>query len=101
MVENIGKKTYLLPSEQEKAIKKAKKRLYEKNYLYIEEPCNCGSHIQHNNGGNYHQIYEIKIDQNRYFVKDDCTSELEPPALWEETTKEKAEQLIFSCSDWL
>lgn len=89
-----------LPSEHQEAVQKAIKKLEENCYLEIHEPCNCGSHIRHNNGGNYHQIYEIRKDANDYYVKDDCTSELEPPAVWESRTKEEVYQLIQDCADW-
>ena len=82
---------------QEQAIEK----LENTGELDIYEPCNCGNHIRHNNGGNYHDIYEIKKDGTDYFVKSDCTSELEPPATWESSTKEQVYQLIQDCADWL
>ena len=92
---------YNLPYKQQAAVKKAIKELEETGELDINEPCDCGSHIRHNNGGNYHQIYEIEKNGEGYFIKDDCTSELEPPATWESSTKEQVYQLIQNCADWL
>jgi len=28
-----------------------------------DEPCDCGSHVRHNNGGNYHSEYAIFFDR--------------------------------------
>lgn len=91
----------LLPSEKKSAIEKAIAELEEKKTYYIEEPCDCGSMIRHNNGGNYHSWYEIAIDEGQYFVKAGCTSELEPPYKWEKSTKENVYLLIQDCADWL
>lgn len=90
-----------LPSEQQEAVKKAIEKLEKTGELSIVEPCDCGSHIQHNNGGNYHDWYDIEINEGMYFVKAGCTSELEPPYTWESSTKEKVYQLIQDCADWL
>jgi len=91
----------MLPSEQQKAVKAAIEELEKEKEFYIEEPCDCGSHIRHNNGGNYHDWIEIKIDEGLYFLKEGCTSELEPPYTWELSTKEKVYSLIQDCADWL
>ena len=34
----------------------------------IEEPCNCGEHIRHNNGGNYHKMYKLYIYDGDYYI---------------------------------
>lgn len=55
----------LLPSEREEAIKNAKARFEAEGEFNIFEPCDCGSHIRHNNRGNYHDetfrhIYKVQ-----------------------------------------
>ena len=47
----------------------------------LREPCNCGSHIRHNNGGNYHKVlkllefkgklYMLSTDTRERFPQDD------------------------------
>lgn len=90
-----------LPSEQQEAVKRAIAKLEKEKELYIEEPCDCGSHIRHNNGGNYHDWYDLKIDNGVYFIMEGSTCELESPSTWESATKEKVYQLIQDCADWL
>lgn len=90
-----------LPSEQQEAVKTAIEKLEKTGELSIVEPCDCGSYIKHNNGGNYHDWYDIKIDEGMYFVKEGNTCELNPPYTWESSTKEKVYQLIQDCADWL
>jgi transposase-like protein len=90
-----------LPSEQQEAVKKAIEKLEKMGELSIEEPCDCGSHIRHNNGGNYHTWYDITIDNGDYYIKEGCTSELEPPYTWKLSTREGVYSLIQNCADWL
>ena len=66
----------LLPSETKEAIEVAFQEFKESGKLDIFEPCNCGSHIQHNNGGNYHQEIYLQRDGDQVFVKYDTTCEL-------------------------
>jgi len=91
----------LLPSEKKAAIKKAIQLFAAKDGLIIHEPCDCGSHIRHNNGGNYHEIIYLKRDLDKFFVQNDCTSELEPPSEWKEISRQKVFELIEEYSDWL
>ena len=46
--------------------------MLEKSVIKIYcEPCNCGSQIRHNNGGNYHavdQLYLIKDEDDIYCI---------------------------------
>jgi len=90
-----------LPSEQREAIEKAKAKFAETGRLTIGEPCDCGSHIRHNNGGNYHQIIHLASDGDGYFVKYDTTCELTPAPEWDEITQDKANKIIEDYADWL
>ena len=92
---------YNLPSEQQQAVKEAIKKFEETSKLSIEEPCNCGSHIQHNNGGNYHIWYDIALDNGEYYIKEGSTCDMNPPYEWELSTKEEVYELIQNCADWL
>ena len=89
----------LLPSEQGEAIEAALLEFAELGYLEISEPCNCGSQVRHNNGGNYHQIITLREDRGETYVKYDSTCELAPAAEWEPC--EDAEGTIRQYSDWL
>ena len=89
----------LLPSEQKKAVEEAIKQYNEKGVLSIFEPCNCGSHIQHNNGGNYHDEIYLRCDEGQHFVKYDTTCELSEPAEWEPC--EDPHAVIQENADWL
>jgi len=94
----------LLPSEKEKAINETIIKLNEMtngDIISMYEPCDCGSHIQHNDGGNYHDIVKITKDSDKLFSKEDTTCELTPAAEWCEITQEKAIELIKECGDWL
>jgi hypothetical protein len=94
----IGKMN-LLPSERNNRIEQAIKDFEETGRLVISEPCNCGSHIRHNNGGNYHQIIHLARDGDKVFVAFDSTCELVPSAEWEPCEDYRA--LITDYGDWL
>ena len=89
----------LLPSERKERVIEAIQRFNEDGRLEICEPCNCGSQIRHNNGGNYHEIVELARDGGQVFVKYDSTSELSEPAEW--IVCEDPEAVIRECGDWL
>jgi len=90
---------YLLPSEQKARAEEAIRQFREAGEVVICEPCDCGSHIRHNNGGNYHATIELKRDGEQVFVRYDTTCELTPPAEWEECTD--PEGVIRENADWL
>lgn len=89
---------YLLPTEREQRIKAAIKTFEETGSLFIFEPCNCGSQIRHNNGGNYHEEIYLKADQGVY-VKHETTCELTPEAEWQIVDDWRA--VITQNADWL
>jgi hypothetical protein len=53
-------KEIVMTIEQEQKVTTAIEALERLYYLRIEEPCNCGNQVLHNNGGNYHQIVEFR-----------------------------------------
>ncbi len=89
----------LLPSEQREHAESAIREFQEEKFLAIHEPCDCGSHIRHNNGGNYHDIITLRRDSGQVFVKYGTTCELTPPVLWE--VCEDPEAVIREYADWL
>jgi len=84
----------LLPSEQRKMEKEAIELFKDKERITLVEPCDCGSRIQHNDGGNYHQIIEIAKDDGRYFIMFDDTCEFTEASEWEEITREEVTETI-------
>lgn len=90
---------HLLPSERTKRIKKAISTLEETGRLSIFEPCDCGSHVRHNNGGNYHDQIFLRLDSGQMFVKYETTCVLVPPSEWNGC--KDAEDVIRNFSDWL
>lgn len=93
------KRGRLLPSELRKEIWKAIHYYDENGSITIEEPCNCDSHIRHNNGGNYHDIISIRQDEEKHFQIIETTSELEPPAKWFEINNPY--DVIIKYGEWL
>jgi hypothetical protein len=90
---------YLLPSEQKEKIEQAIEQFDKTGELSIFEPCDCGSHIQHNNGGNYHEEIYLKRDSGKVFVKYGTTCELVPLAHWAECND--FEEVIKQNADYL
>lgn len=91
----------LLPSEREARRAQALAQLEKTGNLVIHEPCNCGGRIRHNNGGNYHEIISLRLEDNKHYVQFDSTCELTPPAEWEEIASTRAEEIIARHADWL
>ena len=90
-----------LPSEQKEMQEQILRSLEEEGRAYLNEPCNCGSEIRHNNGGNYHECIEFAKDGNGYFAKFATTCEFDPPAEWEETTLDKIKSIVSDpLSSW-
>ena len=89
----------LLPSEAKKRAKAAIQEFEKTGRLTIYEPCDCGSQIRHNNGGNYHDIIRMAIDSGGIFVKYDTTCELVAPVEWEPCDDYIA--IIRDHADWL
>jgi len=99
-----------LPSKQNLKLQLALNEFKANGRIVICEPCNCGSQVRHNNGGNYHSIITIKRDETptihnrgtgRVFVKYDSTCDLIPTAEWEEINRIQAEAVIKQYADWL
>ena len=90
---------HLLPSEQKERIEKAVKEFEESGSLSIFEPCNCGSHVRHNNGGNYHAEISLLRDTGQVFVRYETTCELTPEAEWQ--IVDDWHTVITQNADWL
>lgn len=89
----------LLPSEKNQAVESAIAEFDKTGELAILQPCDCGSRIRHNNGGNYHDEIYLRRDENIVFVKYETTCELVAPAEWQ--ICENPHDVITSYSDWL
>lgn len=89
----------LLPSEQKAVIERCTLEFEATGSLVIQEPCDCGRRIQHNNGGKYHKIIFLKRDSDQVFVKYESTKEFKAPAEWE--VCEDWKSVIEENSDWL
>jgi len=57
------------------------KQVENKGFAVLEEDCNCGLQIRHNNGGNYHQNVEYSkgTEPNEYYEQWDDSCELDGP----------------------
>jgi hypothetical protein len=88
-----------LPSEQEEKIKVTIEKFEKDGRIEIEEPCDCGSQIRHNNGGNYHQWIILQKDGEKTFAKFGDTCELKPSPEWEEV--DNPQEIIKQNADWL
>ena len=89
----------LLPSEKKLRIDEAIRKFDETGSLSIFEPCDCGSRISHNNGGNYHDEIYLRHDSGENFVKFDTTCELTTRAEWQKCNNPEA--IIRQNADWL
>ena len=82
----------LLPIEQQKRVNETLPQLIDDakngNVVTLYEPCNCGSQVRHNNGGNYHEIVSVVKDKGKWYKKEDSTCELTEPSEWFETKEE-------------
>jgi hypothetical protein len=90
----------LLPSERADAVEQALIEYKKSGHITIREPCDCGSRIQHNDGGNYHRLITLKNDGGILYVKYDTTCVLTPAAEWEESYSD-IEEYLNSYADWL
>jgi hypothetical protein len=90
---------HLLPSEQKERIEQAIIRFNETDKLSIFEPCDCGSRIRHNNGGNYHDEIYLRRDSGKAYVKYGTTCELVAPPEWD--VCDNPETIIREYADWL
>ena len=87
-----------LPSEQNENVEIAKETFRREGRLEIDEPCDCGGQIRHNNGGNYHEEISLVKDSGQVFVKYGSTSEYDESE-WE--ICEDWESVIEEHADWL
>lgn len=72
----------LLPSEQTAAQLDALKTFVEAGNVGLHEPCNCGGQVRHNNGGNYHDIVEFRLDAGQCWRNQTSTSDYAPADDW-------------------
>ena len=63
----------------------------------IEEPCDCGDRIRHDNGGNYHQVITLKYRLGKVWAKFGSTCELLPAPEWEPA----GEDVVDQYAHWL
>jgi hypothetical protein len=72
----------LLPSEQRQAQLDALRLFVESGYIACRQPCDCGSQIRHNNGGNYHEIVKFRIDGGMFWRSKTFTGDYAPADDW-------------------
>lgn len=90
---------YNLPSQQEIKVEQAIAKFQVEGLLEIDEPCDCGDRVRHNNGGNYHQWIVLQKDGEKVFAKFGDTCELKPAPEWEEATD--WQKVVRQNADWL
>lgn len=90
-----------LPSEQTENQKKGLLHFITTGAINLSEPCDCGSHIRHNNGGNYHDIQEFTMDAGKCFTRFTSTSEYSEWSDWSEISFSDAmEQIAKLIAEW-
>ena len=72
----------LLPSEQSEAQARAIRLFLDCRDVRLYEPCDCGSQIRHNNGGNYHCILGFRMDAGEIYRAQTFTGDYGPPFDW-------------------
>jgi len=72
----------LLPSRQSKLQCKAVMLFLAEGGIQLDEPCDCGSHVRHNNGGNYHKVLRVRADSGKFYIQHDITYEDSTPSDW-------------------
>jgi hypothetical protein len=74
----------LLPSQQTEDQRAALARLIEDGKVCLCEPCDCGSQVRHNNGGNYHDIIDFRLDGGKCWRSRTFTGDYAPADDWYE-----------------
>jgi len=91
-----------LPSQTAAAVETAIWYFNRYGNLRLNEPCDCGAQVRHNNGGNYHAIVRLAKDGGQVFMRrEDSTCELLAPAKWEPIGEDEALNYIREHADWL
>jgi hypothetical protein len=88
----------LLPTKQTSAQQESFLSFFETGKLELREPCDCGSMIRHNNGGNYHRIVEFRLDAGKCWRTETFTGDYGPPDDWKEVEFSEAVDEIASLS---
>lgn len=78
-------------------VDRAKAILRSAGTVVLQEPCDCGNNIRHNNGGNYHQVIRLKIRLGKIWAQFGSTCELLPEPDWELA----GEDVIDQYAGWL
>ena len=89
-----------LPSEQRKNIVAALKTLRTDGHLRLSQPCDCGSQVRHNNGGNYHAVAEFVRDSGAWYARKGTTYEYDESE-WIESSIEEIEDYVREHADWI
>lgn len=74
----------LLPTEQTVAQQKPLFYFATARKVEVCEPCDCGSQIRHNNGGDYHTVISFRMDAGKCWRPETHTGDYGPPDDWQE-----------------
>ena len=67
---------HYLPEQQGRILRRAMTELLTGGSTDIQQPCNCGGQVRHNNGGNYHSIIEARVAEDGQILwRDGSTSD--------------------------
>lgn len=58
----------LLPTAQTAKQLTVLRKFLDDGAITLREPCCCGSMTRHNNGGNYHDVWDFKADAGKWFA---------------------------------
>jgi len=85
----------ILPSEQTEQQVVALGKFLDERRLCLSQPCDCGGHIRHHNGGNYHQLVKLALDAGKAWISRTNTSDYSPPENYQEISFAEALEEVF------
>ena len=74
----------LLPTQQTDRQADALRQFLDARGVSLNEPCDCGSQVRHNNGGNYHAIVNFTMNAGKCWRTETFTGDYGPDDDWKE-----------------
>ena len=74
--------------------------LQNRKELELHELCDCGDHIRHFNGGNYHKMHYYALRDGKIYKQETTTCEYTRWSEKYEITESELREDLAECSDW-